>query len=169
MQIIWIVCTITMLQHLARKIICMKTLSSREVQKNFGTVADLVTSGESVRVTKYGRPAFFIIPENSDTEEILRLVAGMRLSALIQTSQPSDAVTPLSQAQVNTFIGQTLPALTEQTDAQVDAQMYSLGLRAEAYDAAHPEEQTDFDATLMDGLDAQESFDEEKLLALCEK
>lgn len=147
----------------------MKTLSSREVQKNFGSVADLVTSGESVRVTKYGRPAFFIIPENSDTEEILRRVSGMRLSAMMQTAQPSDAVTPLSQTQVNKLIKQTLPTSSEQTNEQIDAQMYALGLQAEAYDAAHPEEQTDFEATLMDGLDTQERFDEAKLLALCEK
>lgn len=82
----------------------MKTLSSREVQKNFGTVADLVTSGESVRVTKYGRPAFFIIPENSDTEEILRRVAGMRLSKLLDAAQPAEAAKSLSQEDVNKLI-----------------------------------------------------------------
>ena len=82
----------------------MKTLSSREVQKNFGSVADLVTSGESVRVTKYGRPAFFIIPENADTQEILRRVAGMRLSKLLNTSQPTGAAKSLSQEDVNQLI-----------------------------------------------------------------
>ena len=82
----------------------MKTLSSREVQKNFGSVADLVTSGESVRVTKYGRPAFIIIPENSDTQEILRRVAGMRLSKLLNTSQSTEAAKSLSQEDVNQLI-----------------------------------------------------------------
>lgn len=82
----------------------MKTLSSREVQKNFGSVADLVTSGESVRVTKYGRPAFIIIPENADTQEILRRVAGMRLSKLLNTSQSTEAAKSLSQEDVNQLI-----------------------------------------------------------------
>ena len=41
--------------------------------------------------------------------------------------------------------------------------MYELGLKAEAFDHAHPAELTDLDSTLMDGLDPNESFDAEKL------
>ena len=82
----------------------MKTLSSREVQKNFGSVADLVSSGENIRVTKYGRPAFFIIPETSDTEELLRRIAGRRLSNLLGSSTPTPAASALSQADVNKLI-----------------------------------------------------------------
>jgi antitoxin (DNA-binding transcriptional repressor) of toxin-antitoxin stability system len=82
----------------------MKTLSSREVQKNFGSVADLVSSGENIRVTKYGRPAFFIIPETSDTEEILRRMAGKRLSKMLRNSTPTAAASVLSQVDVNTLI-----------------------------------------------------------------
>jgi hypothetical protein len=47
--------------------------------------------------------------------------------------------------------------------------MYELGLKAEAFDRAHPEELTDLDSTLMDGLDPSESFDAKKLAALCQK
>jgi antitoxin (DNA-binding transcriptional repressor) of toxin-antitoxin stability system len=84
----------------------MKTLSSREVQKNFGSVADLVSSGESVRVTKYGRPAFLIIPETSDSDEILRRLAGNRLSKMLQESQPTEAAKSLSQDDVNALVSE---------------------------------------------------------------
>ena len=40
---------------------------------------------------------------------------------------------------------------------------------AHGFDRAHPEELTDLDATLMDGLDPNESFDAAKLAALCQK
>jgi antitoxin (DNA-binding transcriptional repressor) of toxin-antitoxin stability system len=82
----------------------MKTLSSREVQKNFGSVADLVISGESIRVTKYGRPAFFIIPETNDTEEILRRLAGKRLSKMLGEATPPEAAKALTQENVNKLI-----------------------------------------------------------------
>jgi antitoxin (DNA-binding transcriptional repressor) of toxin-antitoxin stability system len=82
----------------------MKTLSSREVQKNFGSVADMVSAGENVRVTKYGRPAFFIIPETSDTEELLRRMAGRRLSKILRNSTPTPAASALTQVDVNKLI-----------------------------------------------------------------
>lgn len=82
----------------------MKTLSSREVQKNFGAVTDLVSAGESVRVTKHGRPAFFIVPETGDTEEILHRMAGARLTRLLKAATPTNAAQALTQAQVNQMI-----------------------------------------------------------------
>jgi antitoxin (DNA-binding transcriptional repressor) of toxin-antitoxin stability system len=63
----------------------MQTLTSRDVQKNFGPIADMVAAGQGVRVTKYGRPAFLIIPESDDSDEILRRVAGRRLTALLKS------------------------------------------------------------------------------------
>jgi prevent-host-death family protein len=82
----------------------MKTLSSRDVQKNFGSVVDMVSTGENIRVTKYGRPAFFIIPETSDTEEILRRMAGKRLSRMLKNSTPTSAASALTQVDVNKLI-----------------------------------------------------------------
>ena len=82
----------------------MKTLTSRDVQKNFGSVADMVSAGENIRVTKYGRPAFFIIPETTDTEEILRRMAGRRLSKMLKNATPTAAAAELSQADVNKLI-----------------------------------------------------------------
>lgn len=67
-------------------------------------MADLVVSGENIRVTKYGRPAFFIIPETSDTEEILRRVAGRRLSKMLKNATPTAAASALTQADVNKLI-----------------------------------------------------------------
>ena len=59
--------------------------------------------------------------------------------------------------------------LLEENLPNTDQQMYELGLKAEAFDRARPEELTDLDSTLMDGLDPSESFDAKKLAALCQK
>jgi hypothetical protein len=59
--------------------------------------------------------------------------------------------------------------LLEENLPNVDEQMYELALQAEAFDRANPEEMSELDATLMDGLDPNETFDNAKLLALCQK
>lgn len=82
----------------------MKTLSSREVQKNFGSVADLVTSGEGVSVTRYGRPAFYILPKSTDTEAFVRRMASKRLSTMLKSAKPNPAAKALTQADVNQLI-----------------------------------------------------------------
>lgn len=86
----------------------MKTLSSREVQKNFGAVADLVKGGESVRVTQYGRPAFVMLPESAETEELLRRLAGKRLLRLLQEATPNAEAQSLNQSEVNQLIHECL-------------------------------------------------------------
>ena len=82
----------------------MKTIAARELQKNFGTISDLVTSGESVRVTRYGRPGFIMIPENSETETVLRRLAGRRLVKNLQNSKATDAAKALTQDEINQMI-----------------------------------------------------------------
>ena len=82
----------------------MQTLTSRDVQKNFGPVADMVAAGQSVRVTKYGRPAFLIIPESEDSDEILRRVAGRRLSRLLKSGEATPAAKALSPDNVRELI-----------------------------------------------------------------
>ncbi len=82
----------------------MQTLTSRDVQKNFGQVADMVAAGQSVRVTKYGRPAFLIIPESEDSDEILRRVAGRRLTGLLKNAKATPAAKALSPADVQQLI-----------------------------------------------------------------
>jgi hypothetical protein len=59
--------------------------------------------------------------------------------------------------------------LLEENLPNVDEQMYELALQAEAFDHANPGEVSELDATLMDGLDPNETFDNAKLLALCQK
>jgi antitoxin (DNA-binding transcriptional repressor) of toxin-antitoxin stability system len=82
----------------------MKTISSREVQKNFGSIADLVGSGETVRVTRYGRPAFLIIPETRDTEEIMRRMAGKKLVQMLKDAEPNPDALALTQEDINKMI-----------------------------------------------------------------
>lgn len=59
--------------------------------------------------------------------------------------------------------------LLEENLPNVDEQMYERAVKAEAFDRANPEEVRELDATLMDGLDLNESFHNAKLLALCQK
>jgi len=58
--------------------------------------------------------------------------------------------------------------LLEENLPNVDEHMYELALQAEAFDRANPEEGNALDATLMDGLDPNETFDSAKLSALCQ-
>lgn len=82
----------------------MQTLTSRDVQKNFGPVADMVAAGQGVRVTKYGRPAFLIIPESEDSDEILRRVAGRRLTGLLKSGAAIAAAKALTPDEVSQLI-----------------------------------------------------------------
>ena len=59
--------------------------------------------------------------------------------------------------------------LLEENLPNVDEHMYELALQAEAFDRANPQEVSELDATLMDGLEPNETFDNAKLLALCQK
>jgi antitoxin (DNA-binding transcriptional repressor) of toxin-antitoxin stability system len=85
----------------------MKTISSREVQKNFGSVADLVGSGETVSVTRYGRPAFFIVPRTKDTEEIMRRIAGKRLVEILRNSESTEAAKALTFDDITKLIDES--------------------------------------------------------------
>lgn len=51
------------------------TLTSRDFQKKFGAITDKIASGESVQVTRYGRPAYYIIPESPEAKEYFRRVS----------------------------------------------------------------------------------------------
>jgi antitoxin (DNA-binding transcriptional repressor) of toxin-antitoxin stability system len=61
------------------------------MQKNFGSVVDMVSAGENVRITRHGRPAFLLIPDTGDAEEILRELAARKLAHLLQQAQPTPA------------------------------------------------------------------------------
>ena len=59
--------------------------------------------------------------------------------------------------------------LLEQNLPDVDDHMYELALKAEAFDRANPEESSELESTLLDGLDSNETFDADKLIVLCQK
>ena len=59
--------------------------------------------------------------------------------------------------------------LLEQNLPNMDEHMHELALQAQAFDSANPEETNELESTLMDGLDANETFDAAKLSALCQK
>jgi prevent-host-death family protein len=48
----------------------MKTISSVEVQNRFGSIANIVKSGEPVAVTQYGTPTMMILPYALATEAL---------------------------------------------------------------------------------------------------
>ena len=50
-----------------------------------------------------------------------------------------------------------------------DKHMYELALKAEAFDSFNPEEVSELDSTLADGLDPNETFDSAQFFALCKK
>jgi len=67
--------------------------------------------------------------------------------------------------QRSAFVGKLL----DQNLPDTDVHMYELALKAEAFDRANPQELNDLESTLMDGLDPNETFDNAKLFALCQK
>jgi antitoxin (DNA-binding transcriptional repressor) of toxin-antitoxin stability system len=82
----------------------MKNIASADVQKNFGVVADLVAAGESVRVTRYGRGAFLIMPETEETSQVARKLAGRRMMHHLRDSPRSADAAKLTQEQINKMI-----------------------------------------------------------------
>jgi len=59
--------------------------------------------------------------------------------------------------------------LLEQNLPNTDEYMYELALKAEVFDRANAEESNELESTLMDGVDKSETFDTDKLFALCQK
>jgi prevent-host-death family protein len=82
----------------------MRTISSGEMQKNFGSVLDRVVAGESVRITRRGRPAFLLIPDTGDGEDILRELAARKLTHMLRQAQPTPAAQTLTQQDINRLI-----------------------------------------------------------------
>lgn len=82
----------------------MKVIASADAQKNFGIVADWVAAGESVRVTRYGRSAFLILPETEETSQVARKLAGRRMMHHLKSSPRSAEAATLTQNQINKMI-----------------------------------------------------------------
>lgn len=82
----------------------MKTITSGEAQKNFGAVVDYATTGESIRVTRYGRPGVYVIAENEASNEMVRKLAARHMIARLKSMQTSGAAKKLTQDDINKLI-----------------------------------------------------------------
>ena len=87
----------------------MKTLSSVEVQNKFGTIANIVKSGEPVAVTQYGTPTLMILPY-SLAEQALRDYNARKLVELMDNMPPTHADAPnLTLEQFNELVHELRP------------------------------------------------------------
>lgn len=83
----------------------MQTLSSREVQKNFGAVSDkVVREGEMMAITKYGRPSMYLMPANEETERLIRQMAARRLVQKMRARPVNADAEKLTQADIDKLI-----------------------------------------------------------------
>ena len=82
----------------------MKTITSGEAQKNFGAVVDHAITGESIRVTRYGRPGVYVIAENEASNELVRKLAARRMISRLKSMQTSEAAKRLTQDDINKLI-----------------------------------------------------------------
>lgn len=89
----------------------MKTITSREFQKNFGSVSDIVIrEGEIVSITKHGRPSMYIMPVSEETSEAIRMMAGKRLIKKMNSMPPTNPNAPdLSLEDINKLVHELRP------------------------------------------------------------
>lgn len=74
----------------------MKTYPSREIIKNYGTVADMVAAGEPVRVTKHGRTAYYMVPPSDFAEDFLKRLAAARFVKIMNEAISTPAAAALT-------------------------------------------------------------------------
>ena len=96
-----------MLANLVRAI--MITLPSVEVQNKFGSIANIVKSGETVAVTQYGTPTMMILPYKLATEA-LREYNAHRLVQFMDAMQPvKPGIPELSEIEINDLVHELRP------------------------------------------------------------
>ena len=81
----------------------MKTLASREVQNNFGQVANLVIAGEEVVVTQYNRPTLMIVPYEVG-KEAMRLYRAEQMVKFMQSMETSKEAEDLTMEDINRLV-----------------------------------------------------------------
>ena len=87
----------------------MKTLSSVEVQNRFGSIANIVKSGEPVTVTQYGTPTMMILPYSLATEA-LRDYNARKLVQFMDAMPTANADAPnLTLEQLNKLVHELRP------------------------------------------------------------
>lgn len=87
----------------------MKTLSSVEVQNHFGSIANIVKSGEPVAVTQYGTPTLMILPYGL-AAEALRDYNARKLAQFMDAMPSANSDAPnLSIEQINQLVHELRP------------------------------------------------------------
>lgn len=87
----------------------MKTRSSVEVQNRFGSIANIVKSGEPVTVTQYGTPTMMILPYSLATEA-LRGYNARKLVEFMDVMPSANADAPnLTLEQLNKLVHELRP------------------------------------------------------------
>ena len=87
----------------------MKTRSSVEVQNRFGSIANIVKSGEPVAVTQYGTPTMMILPYSLATEA-LRDYNARKLVEFMDVMPSANADAPnLTLEQLNKLVHELRP------------------------------------------------------------
>jgi prevent-host-death family protein len=87
----------------------MKTISSVEVQNRFGSIANIVKSGEPVAVTQYGTPTMMILPYSLSTEA-LRDYNARKLVEFMDVMPSANADAPnLTLEQLNKLVHELRP------------------------------------------------------------
>jgi prevent-host-death family protein len=81
----------------------MKTLASREVQNNFGQVANMVIAGEEVVVTQYNRPTLMIVPYEIG-KEAMRLYRAEQMERFMRGMDTNKAAEDLSMEDINRLV-----------------------------------------------------------------
>lgn len=93
------------IQLITSRTMAMQTLTSREVQKNFGAISDkVVREGETMTITKYGRPSMYIMPVNEETADLIRKMNGRRLIQKMRSRTPNPEAEKLTQEDINKLI-----------------------------------------------------------------
>lgn len=88
----------------------MKTMTSGEVQTRFGTVADLVKSGEQITITQHGRPTLMMFSYQDGTAA-LEFLAQQRLARVFDKraqTMPKEAE-ELSLDEINDLVHELRP------------------------------------------------------------
>jgi prevent-host-death family protein len=87
----------------------MKTLPSVEVQNKFGSIANIVKSGEPVTVTQYGTPTMMILPYTL-AADALRAYNAHRLSQFMAGMSPANPNAPeLTDDEINQLVHELRP------------------------------------------------------------
>ncbi len=87
----------------------MQTMTSAKIQNNFGSVANIVKSGEPVTVTQYGTPTLMILPYGL-AEEALRMYRAQQMITFMNNMPPTLPGAPdLSLREINALYHELRP------------------------------------------------------------